>query len=245
MQSQDQRLTKIYYLVSTRNLLNIKYVGKTVGTLKIRLNAHISDSKRKKDYVQNWIRKEINEGYKIQIQLIEECVNWEEREMFYIAYYRSLGFNLCNIQEGGQRKHIIQVNKNRIFARPKVYIMDENNNIIKEFLNSRECANILNIPIVEILKSCKKRETGYDSSCHGYRLTRKPEITITKKFNYWQKDLHPSILQLHKNTKELIKIFTSKADVYKELGHHVNTIKKYVNTGTFLKNCNYVFEYEN
>lgn len=247
MQNQDQKRINIYYLVSTRNLLNIKYVGKTETKLKSRLSNHINDAKRRQCHVQNWIKKEINEGYKIQIFLIEECddSNWEEREIFYIAYYKSLGFNLCNIQEGGKREYITRINNQRITTRPKVYMMDENNNIIREFLNSRDCANILNLPIVGLLTSCKKREEGYDSSCHGYRLTRKPEISITKYFNYWQKDSHPNILQLKKDTKEILRVFTSKSDIYKDLGHHVNTIKKYVNTGKFLKNCNYIFEYEN
>ena len=38
----------IYTLSSTRNLDDIRYVGKTVQSLKRRLQAHISDAKKAK-----------------------------------------------------------------------------------------------------------------------------------------------------------------------------------------------------
>ena len=45
----------IYTLSSTRNLNDIRYVGKTIQTLKRRLFTHIADAKRakKNEYLYN------------------------------------------------------------------------------------------------------------------------------------------------------------------------------------------------
>lgn len=39
---QENKITNIYYLTSTRNLLSIRYVGKTVMSLNSRLQSHQS-----------------------------------------------------------------------------------------------------------------------------------------------------------------------------------------------------------
>ena len=246
MQNQKPKQVKIYYLVSTRDISAIKYVGKTVSSLNKRLSSHKSDSKRNKYHVSNWVKKELNNGYIIQIHLIETCDFdiWEEREIFWINFYKEKGYKLCNISNGG-KGNSIRAKKAYLNKRPAAYIVDENNKMVQKFNNSRECADILKLPIVEILKCMKKREMGYDAICHGFRFSRSLDKPITKKFNYWQCNRTPNIIQIHKETKEVIKIFTSKEEIYNTLKHHVKTIKKYLNTGTFLKNTNYIFQEEN
>lgn len=102
MQNPNQRLTKIYYLVSSRNILDIKYVGKTVMSLNNRLCSHKSGKCGK--YLKNWLNRELSENHEIIINLIEEVEEkkWVEKEMFWIAYYKSLGFKLCNLTDGGE-----------------------------------------------------------------------------------------------------------------------------------------------
>ena len=43
------------------------------------------------------------------MEILEECNldNWEERETFWISYYKDLGFNLKNIQHGGGRTEYV------------------------------------------------------------------------------------------------------------------------------------------
>ena len=84
-------MVNIYRLTSTRDVTNIKYVGKTIKDLKIRLNQHKSGSCGQ--HTKNWINKELKEGYDIIITLIETVDDnvWEEKERFWIIHYPKYG----------------------------------------------------------------------------------------------------------------------------------------------------------
>lgn len=61
-------VTFIYTLQSTRNLSDIRYVGKTTQILNKRLVQHLCTAKTQVHrHVCNWIRKELDAGYSITI----------------------------------------------------------------------------------------------------------------------------------------------------------------------------------
>ena len=92
----------IYCLKDTEE--NIRYVGKTTN-IKRRLYSHIAEAKRSKTnrYVHNWIKSLLKNKQKPIIEIIEVCNenNWEEREKYWIKYYRNIIPNLCNNCDGG------------------------------------------------------------------------------------------------------------------------------------------------
>lgn len=77
----------------------IRYVGYTKRTLKLRLYNHFYDCKRGLKYKKcYWIRKH---NYNIEIILLEENLTYEEalkKEMFWITQYN----NLLNMTAGGE-----------------------------------------------------------------------------------------------------------------------------------------------
>ncbi len=79
-----------------------RYIGKT-GNLKNRLNNHLSSSKKRNNYLSNWIKSLLKQDLLPIIEIIEECSleNWEEREIYWIDYYKSNFENICNYQKGG------------------------------------------------------------------------------------------------------------------------------------------------
>lgn len=90
---------------------NIKYVGKTIQRLELRLKGHICLYKHDITYRANWIRSLKDKGLKPNIILIEVCNenNWEEREIYWIAYYSKL-FVLTNHQKGGGNgNHVVKI----------------------------------------------------------------------------------------------------------------------------------------
>lgn len=101
-------LVKIYTLQSTRNLSDIRYVGKTIQKLNSRLSQHLSLARNKaKRHVYNWIRKELSEGYEISIIEIDSVETniesiWQSLEQKWIAKYKELGYNLTNETKGGE-----------------------------------------------------------------------------------------------------------------------------------------------
>lgn len=84
---------------------DIRYIGKTNDTER-RLKEHVVEAKSGKypHFPKNrWILKTIEGGGKIFLKVIEEVneKNWEEREIYWISYYRNMPGNL-NLSIGGE-----------------------------------------------------------------------------------------------------------------------------------------------
>lgn len=94
-------MTKIYKLLCPITK-EIRYVGKTIKSLEKRLEDHLYA--RNKSHKTSWIKSVIVQGHLPIIELIEECEDsiWQEREMYWIDYYKSIGCNLCNHTKGGE-----------------------------------------------------------------------------------------------------------------------------------------------
>jgi len=96
------KIIYIYSLSDEHN--NIRYIGKTTN-IKRRLYAHIAESKRSNSrYVLKWVKSLLNRGFKPIINIIETCdeTNWEQKEIYWIDYYKSIIPNLCNHCKGGK-----------------------------------------------------------------------------------------------------------------------------------------------
>lgn len=84
----------------------VRYIGKTKGTLVQRMYAHISNYKLKKEksHKNSWIINLKNKGYLPiieELDLVEES-EWVFWEQFYINLFKTWGFNLTNITLGGE-----------------------------------------------------------------------------------------------------------------------------------------------
>ncbi len=92
----------IYGLVDPRTE-QIRYVGQTKD-IKRRLRNHLNDAKRGvKSHKHSWIRKLLAEKIKPKTTVIEKCNsrNADEREEYWIAYYRETEAGLTNQTDGG------------------------------------------------------------------------------------------------------------------------------------------------
>lgn len=92
------------YALSDPETGEVFYVGKTHISLADRLSCFIRDTARKDK--QKWVEDLAKRGLKPAIESIEtfdaKVDDWEERERFWIAYFRFLGFRLCNLSRGGK-----------------------------------------------------------------------------------------------------------------------------------------------
>ena len=118
----------IYKLIDPENK-KIMYVGKTSRDLNKRLQQHIKN--KKQTAKTEWINLLLSKNMIPIIETIEVCneINWEDREKYWIKYYKEINNNLLNKHEGGKidfktkNKNII---KNKVIIK-KVY---DNKNII-------------------------------------------------------------------------------------------------------------------
>ncbi|WP_213761806.1 GIY-YIG nuclease family protein [Caballeronia sp. dw_19] len=93
------------YLLRDPLTQDVRYVGKTVKTLRKRLCGHISQARGGKSdtYRDRWIRGLGEKGFIPLIEQIEVCGdNWAARERHWIAEFRSAGARLTNHTDGGE-----------------------------------------------------------------------------------------------------------------------------------------------
>jgi hypothetical protein len=97
----DNRISTIYALCDPKTK-EIRYIGKTVSQLNIRLSQHITASKKgRKNHLHCWIRSLSEKPIIIPI----ETVSYEqdgETEKRIIAEYRANGYDLVNESDGGE-----------------------------------------------------------------------------------------------------------------------------------------------
>ena len=95
---------KIYFLSSSDNPEEIRYIGFTKLSLDKRLYFHIKGSKYGNSHKNNWINKILNEDNTILISLLEDGLNEKnvrEKEIFYIKNHKNKGYKLVNGTFGG------------------------------------------------------------------------------------------------------------------------------------------------
>jgi hypothetical protein len=103
-------LNRVVYIYGLRTINSdeYRYIGKTFRIDK-RLNEHLKEKKRKKSYHKyNWINQCIENKIEILLDIIDitDEQNWENREIYYIKYYKEIGNRLTNLLDGGKGPQI-------------------------------------------------------------------------------------------------------------------------------------------
>lgn len=91
----------IYGLRSSGNR-EIRYIGQTVSSLRVRVSGHIHSIKRANTPVAKWIKREIEYGNKIESFTIIDNAVLHKTEKWVIRIYRWAGERLLNITDGGE-----------------------------------------------------------------------------------------------------------------------------------------------
>lgn len=98
-------MASIYALVDSSDVLDYRYVGKTVKSLADRLYRHLYRIERcANTHKGKWMNSVLSAGREVQIVQLECCDDAEQdaREIFWIAKLRADGFKLTNGTDGGQ-----------------------------------------------------------------------------------------------------------------------------------------------
>jgi hypothetical protein len=95
--------TKVYiYTLTDPETLDIMYVGKT-NNITVRLWHHIKTATRYNAAKNRWLFSLSERGLTPELNVVEivQLSNWQERERFWIAEFRRMGFPLTNTLAGG------------------------------------------------------------------------------------------------------------------------------------------------
>lgn len=99
----------IYELVDPITMTT-RYIGKT-NNMQVRFSKHLYSAKSNKTHVASWIRGLLIKN-KTPIMHIVDVVleqEWEFWEKHYISLYRSWGFDLVNLTDGGSKNRCLNV----------------------------------------------------------------------------------------------------------------------------------------
>ncbi len=103
----DDRPVSIYSLCDP-DTKEVRYVGKTVSSLKERLRGHLKCREGEGHHRVNWIRKLLRDGRQPLIELLETVQaqdNWQVKEQYWIEKLRRDGARLINATLGGEGSH--------------------------------------------------------------------------------------------------------------------------------------------
>lgn len=97
-------IVAIYGLSDPRDGM-LRYVGKTSGSVRRRLQCHVNDVRRGRTYIprHKWLKELLDAAVCPEIFVIEEvnADSWQEAEQFWISYFKFLGCRLLNATSGG------------------------------------------------------------------------------------------------------------------------------------------------
>lgn len=91
----------IYALLDPRDR-QVRYVGMTKNPAQ-RMARHLVEARRKgRTKRLEWVRSLVIAGVEPEMIEVERTSDWHEAEQFWIAYFRAMGADLVNGNEGGR-----------------------------------------------------------------------------------------------------------------------------------------------
>lgn len=211
----------IYGLISTRQIDDIKYAGKT-NDLEKRLKRHLSKYDLTPDTHKNrWIKKELKEGYEIKIIFLEEVPDelWQQHEIRWIKELKEQGFKLTNSTEGGDgfssgTKEFDEINRKRIESVKKKNLEKKKNEIEKykiiekdgQWFGERKCVKCSKSVyhshkgLNELVYLLVKSENRPGMCCHGKgrKLTDEEKRKVSDSKKNLSQETRDKFSKLHK-----------------------------------------------
>lgn len=181
---------RIYILICPINY-TIRYVGKTVKSVEYRLTGHIYDSKRGKTHKSNWIKRLTKQGLKPYIVEID-CLQWnksQEREKYWIKFYKDLGFDLCNHTIGGEGTLGRKVSKktrlkaSKSMPKKEVFCYTKDGKFVKRYNSIHQAALKTGSRATKIVACCKGKRKHHNDYIWSYTKIKdfkKAKLTIYK-----------------------------------------------------------------
>ena len=241
----------------------IKYIGKT-NNLRKRFNQHLSNySLLEKSKKNNWIISLLKDKLVPKMEVLDETSNNDinELEIFYISLFKSWGFILLNMTEGGDSGYM---NKGRINSkettmkkiinnpnRKSVGQYDLENNLIKEFHSVREAEKELNIIRQSISKVCSgKRKTAggfiwkYIDRINNFGILEQKKVNLIK-YDKPKRETNFKKIKVFNLKGELLELCDSMNQVVKKYNCHRELIQNCCDKKGYYQTKKLTFRYEN
>jgi hypothetical protein len=263
------------YTISDPFTNEVRYIGQSKD-LKSRIRKHINESKNTKKHLYAWIKSILNNGNK---PLFEEIEKVDDEiadivESMYISLFKSWGFKLLNLSDGGQTNRYISLEtRKKISDSLKVKIQSEETKqkriaSLKQIYENAELRELKRNQTIDLINRGVINQKGKVSKKKGLPFQGdKNKISESLKV-YWSDEyrkLNESIkkggkkinvfklLSIVKGNRfkngsvekgEFVECFINKADFCRRFNIERNHINRCLN-GNLKQIKGYIFEYEN
>lgn len=187
---------KIYALIDPRNN-QVYYVGKTIKTMYSRMSGHRYCARHDNTPRDQRIREILTFVNILPYRVLEVSNehNWEEREKFWIVYFRKIYPDLCNIADGGGgilgKKWEQELCKAMSDIKSKCVLqLTLKFGLIKEYPSCKTAGKETGAPSSHISECARSKGT---TSCKGYIWIYKHDYEEWKNSNIkqeYKKDIH-------------------------------------------------------
>lgn len=251
----------IYVLYDPDNSEHIRYVGKTTS-VKRRFNSHIKEaySLEEKNYShkQNWIRSLLDRNILPEMKIIEtindDNIIWQDREKYWIKYYKDLGHDLTNSTKGGDGGSGGPKFKGHKHKASSIELIKENNKLFWNKEENRKLRSdstsgdknpmygkIHTAETRKIISDKAKLRVGKLHPRYGTKHTEESKNKMRGKrvINIENHNTAKKVKMIDENG-EIIKIWDAKKYCYTELNLKAHELTKIINRK--IKFNNYYFE---
>ena len=230
---EKQKIYYFYILFSEENPLDIRYVGVTQVGIKKRFYQHkyCATHKNKRGLpVHKWMYSRYLKGDKIGYKQIDSCYEseWQERERYWISFYKKKGFKLMNIDKGGsgvitkEKRNIGSIQRSINAHKKPVIALYKNGQFFKEFDSVQSASKYFNLKSHTAIGNVLK---GWSKSCSGFLWIYKKDYDPNKKYTY--NPIQPKIIKVYQFNFDgaLIKCWQSLEDFQRQKGYSANGVK--------------------
>lgn len=181
---KNTKILTFIYTLEDPDTNEVRYIGKTISPLNIRLTKHLASCKRENNYRTNWIKSIIKKGKKPIIKMIDSCP-WDESQKLetnYISQYKDNGYRLVNLTDGGEGNLGLKLTQDRkdkllLAVAKKIYQYDLEGNFIKEFNHAVEAGDFINFKSYSKINSAAK---GKRKKAGNYQWSYEKKESLTK-----------------------------------------------------------------
>lgn len=205
------------YSLSDPTTNEVRYIGKA-NDLKKRLHSHLTKSNlTKPTHKNNWIKSLLTQNLKPIIKPIEEVLvsEWEFWEIYWISQFKSWGFKLTNLTNGGD----CVINEIKFGSENNNYNYEVKDSDILKLINKGLSQKNIAIELSTTVSLIKRRMLKYNID---FRKNRGDRISKGETHNFRTDITNKMVMELYSKGFNITKIS-------KILKADPSTIKKRIN----------------
>lgn len=221
----EEKTYLFYTLSASDDPDNIRYVGTTCKTIEQRFRGHkycAIHKERRGLPVHKWMFSKYEKGLTIVHSQIDSCSEseWENRERYWIKYYKDQGYDLLNLDIGGkgiitaEKRSKSSIERSIEGKRKPVVALNMDGTFYDEFPSIRDAYRECNLNNMQCIFNVLH---GMTKSAGGFIWVFKSDYDPNKQYDYKTEYTSKPVYKFNEKY-ELIETFESKASVVQSFG---------------------------